>query len=128
MLAQQLGLVNAAPLERSTQPQDHKLVVFVPAESVDTVLKVRSASVVKLCVCMQMQLRKTLGWAHADNKLWPHYGVSTLTNLPRRRQCTAQAPASSANTTAVPSAHLGLAASGAATPATPPLAQQVTAA
>lgn len=40
VLAQQLGLVGAVPLERSTQSQDHKLVVFVPNESIDKVLKV----------------------------------------------------------------------------------------
>jgi hypothetical protein len=44
VLAQQLGLVGAVPLERSTQPQDHKLVVFVPAESIDAVLKVPAVS------------------------------------------------------------------------------------
>ena len=44
MLAQQLGLVGTVPLERSTQSQDHKLVVFVPAESADTVLKVPAVS------------------------------------------------------------------------------------
>jgi hypothetical protein len=42
VLAQQLGLADAAPLERSTQPQDHKLVVFVPADSLNAVLKVRA--------------------------------------------------------------------------------------
>lgn len=40
MLARQLGLQDAVPLKRCTQPQEHKLVVFVPAENLDAVLKV----------------------------------------------------------------------------------------
>jgi len=38
VLARQLGLRDAAPLELSTQAQEHKLVVFVPAENVEAVL------------------------------------------------------------------------------------------
>lgn len=38
VLARQLGLRDAAPLQLSTQAQEHKLVVFVPAENVEAVL------------------------------------------------------------------------------------------
>jgi hypothetical protein len=53
-LAHQLGLVDTAPLERSTQAQDHKLVVFVPAENLDTVLKASTVSVVALRLLSQL--------------------------------------------------------------------------